>query len=222
MTSTRTKRYWGTQRVARVLQVTPATVASWIDQGHLKGHKTPTGRRRVASADLAEFLRAHDMLVPSELLVSRDRPVVVVVEDDPGYLSALVRTIEREAPEVEVIQATTGMDGLLEIGRVGPDLVVLDYALPDLNAVQVVGRLVDTSKRLTAPVMIVTGGMPANAENDLRVLGVRAIVNKVDGMGVVIEAMRRALQSRSCFSQMEWLDSSGALGPPGLFLRRYE
>jgi excisionase family DNA binding protein len=194
--TTRTKRYWGTQRVARVLQVTPATVASWIDQGHLKGHKTPTGRRRVASADLAEFLRAHDMSVPSELLVVRDRPVVVVVEDDPGYLSALVRTVEREAPEVEVVQATTGMDGLLEIGRVSPDLVVLDYALPDLNAVQVVERLVDTSKRLTAPVMIVTGGMPANAENDLRVLGVRAIVNKVDGMGVVIEAMRRALQSR--------------------------
>jgi len=43
--------------------------------------------------------------------------------------------------------------------------------------------------------MIVTGGLPAAAENDLRRLGVRAIVNKVDGMGVVIEAIRRALQS---------------------------
>ena len=196
MAPTRTKRYWGTQRVARVLQVTPATVASWIDQGHLKGHRTPTGRRRVASADLAEFLRAHDMAVPNELATARERPVVVLVEDDPGYLKALVRTIEREAPDVEVVETTTGVDGLLEIGRVGPDLVVLDYALPDLNAVQVVERLQDTSKRLTAPVMIVTGGMPAAAENDLRRLGVRAIVNKVDGMGVVIEAMRRALQSR--------------------------
>ena len=195
MAPTRTKRYWGTQRVARVLQVTPATVASWIDQGHLKGHRTPTGRRRVASADLAEFLRAHDMAVPNELATTRERPVVVLVEDDPGYLKALVRTIEREAPDVDVVQTTTGVDGLLEIGRVSPDLVVLDYALPDLNAVQVVERLQDTSKRLTAPVMIVTGGMPAAAENDLRRLGVRAIVNKVDGMGVVIEAMRRALQS---------------------------
>ena len=196
MAPTRTKRYWGTQRVARVLQVTPATVASWIDQGHLKGHKTPTGRRRVASADLAEFLRAHGMSVPNELASARERPIVVLVEDDPGYLKALVRTIQREAPDVEVVETTTGVDGLLEIGRVSPDLVVLDYALPDLNAVQVVERLVDTSKRLTAPVMIVTGGMPAAAENDLRKLGVRAIVNKVDGMGVVIEAMRRALQSR--------------------------
>jgi len=162
----------------------------------LKGHRTPTGRRRVASADLADFLQAHGMAVPTELLAPRDRPMIVVVEDDPGYLKALVRTIEREAPELEIVEASTGMDGLLEIGRVSPDLVVLDYALPDLNAVQVVERLVDTSKRLTAPVMIVTGGMPAAAENDLRRLGVQAIVKKVDGMGVVIEAMRRVLQSR--------------------------
>lgn len=136
------------------------------------------------------------MSVPNELQPARERPVVVVVEDDPGYLRALVRTLEREAPEVEVVEAMTGVDGLLEIGRVSPDLVILDYALPDLNAVQLVERLVDTSKRLTAPVMIVTGGMPAKAENDLRQLGVRAIVNKVDGMGVVIEAMQRALQAR--------------------------
>ncbi len=196
MAPIRTKRYWGTQRVARVLQVTPATVASWIDQGHLKGHRTPTGRRRVASADLAAFLRAHDMAVPNELSSARERPIVVVVEDDPGYLKALVRTLQREAPELDVLEASTGVDGLLEIGRVSPDLVVLDYALPDLNAVQVVERLQDTTKRLTAPVIIVTGGMPAAAENDLRRLGVRAIVNKVDGMRVVIEAMRRALQSR--------------------------
>ena len=191
MSTGRTKRYWGTQRAARVLQVTPATVASWIDQGHLKGHRTPTGRRRVASADLAEFLRAHGMAVPSELLAPRERQVVVLVEDDPAYLSAMVRTMEREAPELEVVQATTGMDGLIEIGRVNPDLVILDYALPDLNAVQVVERLKDRM----SPVMIVTGGLPATAENDLRRLGVRAIVNKVDGMGVVIDAMRRSLQA---------------------------
>ena len=182
--------------MARVLQVTPATVASWIDQGHLKGHRTPTGRRRVASADLREFLQAHGMSVPSELAAADERQVVVVVEDDPGYLRALVRTLEREAPEIEVVEAATGVDGLLEIGRVSPDLVVLDYALPDLNAVQVVERLMDASKGLTAPVIIVTGGLPGNAETELRRLGVRAIVNKADGMGVVIEAMRRALQAR--------------------------
>ena len=196
MSSTRTKRYWGTQRVARVLQVTPATVASWIDQGHLKGHKTPTGRRRVASADLAAFLTEHGMAVPAELVTARERDVVVVVEDDASYLRALVRWLEREAPEIEVVEAMTGMDGLLEIGRTHPDLVVLDYTLPDFNAVQVVERLLDPSRRLTAEVMVVTGGMPMEAEAGLRRVGVRNIVNKADGMPAVVEGIRRALQER--------------------------
>lgn len=147
----------------------------------------------MAAVDLAEFLRAHGMTVPSELLPTRERPVIVLVEDDPAYMSAMVRTIRLEMPETDVVQATTGMDGLLEIGRVNPDLVILDYVLPDLNAVQVVEGLQD---RLSAPVMIVTGGLPAAGENELRRLGVRSIINKVDGMGVVVEAMRRALQAR--------------------------
>src|SRR2546425_12319053 len=75
VSSTRTKRYWGTQRVARVCQVSPATVANWIDQGLLKGHKTPTGRRRVESDDLAAFLRAHGMGVPPDLERSAGREV---------------------------------------------------------------------------------------------------------------------------------------------------
>ena len=196
MSPTKSKRYWGTQRVARVLQVTPATVASWIDQGHLKGHKTPTGRRRVASGDLAEFLRAHGMSVPAELTPARERDVVVVVEDDPSYLRALVKWLGRESPDVDVVEATTGMDGLLEIGRTHPDLVVLDYRLPDFNAVQVVERLLDPSRRLTADVMVVTGGMPMEAEAELRRVGVRNIVNKSDGMPVVVQAIQRALQER--------------------------
>ncbi len=196
MTSTKTKRYWGTQRVARVLQVTPATVAAWIDQGHLRGHKTPTGRRRVESTDLVSFLRAHQMPVPSELVAARERDVVVVVEDDASYLQALVRTLARDAPEVEVIEASTAMDGLLEIGRLKPNLVVLDYRLPDLNAVQVVERLLDPSRRLTWDVMVVTGGMPMEAEEQLRRVGVRTIVLKAHGMPVVVAAIQTALKSR--------------------------
>ncbi|OLC76976.1 MAG: hypothetical protein AUH78_05310 [Gemmatimonadetes bacterium 13_1_40CM_4_69_8] len=152
------------------------------------------------STDLVEFLRSHGMAVPPDLLAAGPaggggRDAVVVVEDDPLYLRALVRTLAAEI-DVEVVQASTGVDALLEIGRVQPGAIVLDYRLPDLNAVQVVERLLEPGRKLDAEVVIVTGGMPAEAQAQLRAVGVRTIINKVDGLAAVVEAVRRALQGR--------------------------
>ena len=196
MNSSETKRYWGTQRVARVCQVTPATVANWIDQGLLKGHKTPTGRRRVEADDLAAFLKAHEMSVPPELENGNGTQVVVVVDDDPGYLRAMVLTIENSELDVEVVEATNGVDGLLEIGRTRPALIVLDYTLPDLNATQVLQRLLEPGRKLDAEIIVVTGGIPEAASAQLRDMGVKVIVTKAEGMPAVVEAMRQALQKR--------------------------
>ena len=169
-------------------------MANWIDQGHLKGHRTPTGRRRVVVDDLTAFLRAHGMPVPPELMGAPvARPVVVLVEDDERYRQALRTVINRSDLEIELVEAGTGVDGLLEIGRQDPDLIVLDYGLPDLNAEQVVERLLDPERRLTAEVIVVTGGIADDAQARLRTAGVREVVGKASGMGAVIEAMRQAL-----------------------------
>ncbi|HET7789487.1 MAG TPA: response regulator [Gemmatimonadales bacterium] len=203
MSSTRTDRtkpYWGTQRVARVCQVTPSTVASWIDQGHLKGHRTPTGHRRVASDDLAEFLRSHGMALPPELNQSAGRPVVVMVEDDPAYLKALTRYAIAKAVSFDLATAENGVDGLLEIGRVRPGVIVLDYRLPDLNAVQIIERLLEPGRRLEAEVVVVTGGVTADEEQRVRALGVRTIVDKGDGFDAVLAAIEGALARRAAVS----------------------
>lgn len=146
--------------------------------------------------DLAAFLRTHNMAVPAELEQGTGRDVVVVVEDDPGYLRALVLTIEKSDLGVEVVEAATGVDGLLEIGRMQPTLIVLDYGLPDLNAAQVIQRLLEPGRKLDAEVIVVTGGMPAEATAELHDMGVKVIVHKSEGMSAVVEAMRQALQRR--------------------------
>ena len=148
------------------------------------------------AADLSAFLRAHAMAVPPELEQSGGEEVVVVVEDDPGYRQALVLTIERSDLDVEVVEAATGVDGLLEIGRVQPSLIVLDYRLPDLNALQVIERLLEPGRQLDAEIIVVTGGMPDEATEALRRMGVKVIVNKADGMPAVVDAMRQALRRR--------------------------
>lgn len=196
MSSAGTKGYWGTQRVARICQVSPATVASWIDQGHLKGHRTPTGRRRVASGDLIEFLRAHKMAVPPELTEGNGTDTIVVVDDNVSYLRALVRSIEKSELDVEVVEATNGVDGLLEIGRVQPALIVLDYTLPDLNAYQIVQRLLEPGGRIDAEVVVVTGGVTEEDIQKLHSVGVKQVINKSAGLPVVLEGIAQALRRR--------------------------
>ena len=88
--------FLGTLRIARLCQVTPATVAHWIDQGYLKGHRTPTGHRRVDVEDLVAFLREHGMPVPPDLdnEAPEPRETIVVVEDDKSYGKLLLRAIQ--------------------------------------------------------------------------------------------------------------------------------
>ena len=195
MTSVKTIKFLGTLKIARMCQVTPATVAHWIDQGYLKGHRTPTGHRRVDAEDLVAFLREHQMPVPPELEneVPEAKDAIVIVEDDKSYGKLLLRAIESSDIKADVTLAVTGMDGLLEIGRANPAVVVLDYSLPDLNAAEVVERLLAPGRQLDAEVLIVTGGVQDADVLRLHALGVKEIVQKADGIDAVVEAIGKAL-----------------------------
>jgi len=187
--------FLGTLRIARLCQVTPATVAHWIDQGYLKGHRTPTGHRRVDTEDLVVFLREHGMPVPPDLDSESPEPreAIVLVEDEKSYGKLLLRAIQTADLKADVTLAATGMDGLLEIGRVHPAVIVLDYSLPDLNAPEVVERLLAPGNQLDAEVLIVTGGVQDSDVARLHALGVKEIVQKTDGIDAVVEAIGKAL-----------------------------
>jgi len=195
MLSVKTIKFLGTMRIARLCQVTPATVAHWIDQGYLKGHRTPTGHRRVEIDDLVTFLREHGMPVPPELETETPEPrdAIVLVEDDKSYGKLLLRAIEMADFKADVTLAPTGMDGLIEIGRVNPSVIVLDYSLPDLNADEVVERLLAPGRQLDAEVLIVTGGVEESAVARLHRLGVKEIVEKRAGIDAVVAAIGKAL-----------------------------
>ena len=89
--------------------------------------------------------------------------------------------------------APTGMDGLLEIGRLRPAVIVLDYTLPDLNAAQVVERLLAPGRTLDAEVLVVTAGVSSHDLAWLQRLGVREVIEKSAGIDVVLEAIGKAL-----------------------------
>jgi DNA-binding response OmpR family regulator len=89
---------------------------------------------------------------------------ILVVEDDPDVRQLLLRLLEREGYHVS--EARDALGAMQAIGAVPPDLVLLDVGLPDVDGIELLGRIRDTS---TVPVIMLTG----RAGEDDRIAGLR-------------------------------------------------
>src|SRR6202042_2033028 len=70
---------------------------------------------------------------------SRRLPQILVIDDDPGLLS--VCTVGLRAFGHQVLTAETGNDGISQAAVAGPDIIVLDLGLSDLDGLDVCRRI---------------------------------------------------------------------------------
>jgi len=79
---------------------------------------------------------------------------VLVIEDEANILMSLVFVLEREGYDVR--SATTGRDGLAEMTREPPDLVILDLMLPDLSGYDVCEHARRDPALAGTPILVLT------------------------------------------------------------------
>jgi DNA-binding response OmpR family regulator len=80
---------------------------------------------------------------------------ILVVEDDPELASISMGVLERAGYEVMV--AHTGAEGVRISREHLPDLTILDFELPDMDAIEVLDLIRDGADRTPSPVLILTG-----------------------------------------------------------------
>ena len=93
------------------------------------------------------------------------RPTVLLVEDEPAQREMLAYNLEAEG--FDVIIADNGEDGLILVDESDPDLIVLDWMMPQLSGIEVCRRLKSNSKTRQIPVIMLS----ARAEDVDRVRG---------------------------------------------------
>jgi two-component system, OmpR family, response regulator len=64
---------------------------------------------------------------------------ILVVDDEPSIVDAVATALRYEGYEVD--EAATGREALSAVARAEPDLVVLDWMLPDIEGIEVGRRL---------------------------------------------------------------------------------
>lgn len=78
---------------------------------------------------------------------------VLIIEDDPSIVETVRLCFELRWPGVEIIDASSGQDGVARAEKEKPDLVVLDIGLPDINGFEVLRQVRVSS---VVPVIILT------------------------------------------------------------------
>jgi two-component system phosphate regulon response regulator PhoB len=82
------------------------------------------------------------------------RPTVLLVEDESAQREMLAYNLEAEG--FDVITADNGEDGLILVAENDPDLIVLDWMMPQLSGIEVCRRLKSNSKTRQIPVIMLS------------------------------------------------------------------
>ena len=71
--------------------------------------------------------------------MKKNQPVVLVVEDEPAQREVLAFNLDADG--YDVVQAANGEEALIMVDEVMPDIIVLDWMMPNLSGIEVCRRL---------------------------------------------------------------------------------
>lgn len=188
-----TSRYYTSHQVGGLLQVNPSSVVKWINDGLLHAFRTPGGHRRVAAAELVRFAQHHGMPVPNELqglAVTK----VVVADDESRWLSAFQRAARPYKGELDLHVADNGIDALILVGALKPDILILDLRMPGLDGFQVLERIRGNPGTRNMAVIVASGDMTEQNAARCRELGAAECLSKPIRIPALMETIRVVAQ----------------------------
>jgi two-component system phosphate regulon response regulator PhoB len=83
-----------------------------------------------------------------------DQPMVLVVEDEPAQREVLSYNLEAEG--FRVARAANGEEALLVVEEQSPDIIVLDWMLPNVSGIEVCRRLKSRAETRSVPVIMLS------------------------------------------------------------------
>ncbi len=183
-------------KVAKRCNVSRTTVYRWIIGGHLKAYSLPSGHFRVKPDELGEFCRAFNM--PDVMAVGTKRkPVgnklnILIADDHPDVVLLLKKITERYLPDAAIHEAINGVDTVIAVGTIQPQLMLLDIMMPGMDGFAVLQELLRRPELAHSKVVVVSAYEPFDRVEELARLNPQIVscVRKP----VSVEALGRMLQ----------------------------
>lgn len=155
------KEYYSTVQASKLLGVSVRTVQLWVENGALEAWKTAGGHRRIVAASVDNYINSHQTAHKQKEL----KKTVLVVEDNPTVSKFYEAAIKSWKLPITVIVKNDGFEGLVEIGRNAPDLVISDVYMPGMDGLQMI-RSMHKSELLSNDQIIVISGLTPDSIQD--------------------------------------------------------
>ncbi|HOE65091.1 MAG TPA: response regulator [Candidatus Hydrogenedentes bacterium] len=149
--SDREQKAYTTFEAAKICHVTHHSIKNWIKQGLIKASRTPGGHYRILEEDLDVFREQFDMF-PRDKGNAKKR--VMIVDDDPDALALMERILTDEG--FELIKVSNATEVGLKAAQLSPDLILLDFLMPEINGFEVAKALRENELTRGTPIMAVT------------------------------------------------------------------
>lgn len=82
------------------------------------------------------------------------QPTVLIVEDEPAQREVLAYNLEAEG--FRVVKAENGEEGLIMVDEETPDIIVLDWMLPNVSGIEVCRRLKTRPETRSIPILMLS------------------------------------------------------------------
>jgi len=178
------KTVFTTGEAAEVCKVSQQTIIRCFDSGRLKGFRVPGSRfRRIPREALIAFMKENSIPVDA---LDNGKKKILVVDDDPEIVELFVDVLERDG-RFDVKTAASGYDAGILTHEFSPDLLILDYMLPDINGNVVCQTLRANPNFEHVKIIIVSGVVNQDEINDLLKAGADEFVKKPFNIEKLIE-----------------------------------
>jgi CheY-like chemotaxis protein/anti-sigma regulatory factor (Ser/Thr protein kinase) len=122
----------------------------------------------------------------------RRRATVLYIEDNRANLTLVERALTKRT-ELEVLSATTGLDGIELARKHRPDLLLLDLHLPDLGGEDVLDELAAHDETRDVPVVVISAAASKERIAALKRRGIAAYLTKPIDLARLLHVVDTAL-----------------------------
>lgn len=149
--SEREQRAFTTFEAAKICHVTHHSIKNWIKQGLIKASRTPGGHYRILEDDLDSFREEYDMFPRAK---GSGKKRVMIVDDSPDALVLMEKALSDEG--FDIIKVSNATEVGLKAAQLVPDLILLDFLMPEVNGFEVSKALRSNDQTRNIPIMAVT------------------------------------------------------------------